>query len=114
MFGSGLGLFTEVVTAEQWPVIDVPTRFSPFFGKLLEIYNLRNPKLVLYSTRHTFRDAMRRAGIDERTQDHFFGHEGSGVREVYGFRQPQAWQSALIKKITYPGLDLGRAPSPAA
>ena len=51
--------------------------FSKWFGRFLTSVDLKDPRLVFHSFRHGFKDALRRAMVEERIQDAIMGHEPS-------------------------------------
>jgi len=59
-------------------------------------------KLVFHSFRHTMKDAMREAEIEERTQDRLLGHANSHPGERYGkgLKPPQLFSA--IKRVKFP------------
>jgi integrase len=66
----------------------------------------RASKLSFHSFRHTMKDAMRAAGIDDRVQDALIGHETDHVSARYGVGYKPARLHEEFKKVTFPGLDL--------
>jgi integrase len=80
--------------------------FSKWFGRFLGSVGLQDPRLVFHSFRHGFKDALRRAMIEERIQDAIMGHEPEHVSSDYGLGYAPAELDNAIKAVTYPGLNL--------
>jgi hypothetical protein len=80
--------------------------FSKWFGRFLTSVDLKDPRLVFHSFRHGFKDALRRAMVEERIQDAIMGHEPEHVSSDYGLGYAPTELSKAIKAVTYPGLDL--------
>jgi integrase len=80
--------------------------FARFLRKTLGDDLVKKRKLVFHSFRHTVKDALRVAGVDERIQDALLGHESDHVSSVYGegYKPPRLFEE--ISKVTYQGLDL--------
>jgi integrase len=51
--------------------------FSKWFARFLTSVDLKDPRLVFHSFRHGFKDALRRAMVEERIQDAIMGHDRS-------------------------------------
>ena len=64
-------------------------RWTPAWSKWWGRYarrkaNIVDPRKVLHSFRHTFKDACRACHIPEEVHDALTGHSGSGVGRTYG------------------------------
>jgi integrase len=83
---------------------------SKWFGRFLRFtFGKKAAKaagLTFHSFRHTMKDALRAAGVDERIQDWLLGHENDHVSSHYGkgYEPPRLFVE--ISKVNYPGLDL--------
>ena len=80
--------------------------FSKWFGRFLASVDLKDPRLVFHSFRHGFKDALRRAMVEERIQDAIMGHEPEHVSSDYGLGYAPAELSKAIRAVSYIGLDL--------
>jgi len=58
--------------------------FSKWFGRFLASVDLNDLRLVFHSFRHGFKDALRRAMVEQRIQDAIMGHEQEHVSSDYG------------------------------
>lgn len=82
--------------------------FSNFFsGYLRRKVGITDPRKVFHSFRHTFKDACRRAGIDEAVHDALTGHTTSSVGRRYGNEQyPLAPLFEAMQRYRPPAVDL--------
>jgi integrase len=80
--------------------------FSKWFARFLNNLGLKDPRLVFHSFRHGFKDALRRAMVEERIQDAIMGHEPEHVSSEYGLGYGPAELNKAIKPVSYIGLDL--------
>jgi integrase len=85
--------------------------WSKWFGRYLRSISISDRTRVFHSFRHSFKDAVRAAGIGEDINDALTGHSGGGVGRQYGsksmvrrFGLTQLHQA--VAKVDYPGLDL--------
>lgn len=82
--------------------------WGQWFGRYLrDTVEIKDPRKVFHSFRHTFKDATRAAGITEEVHDALTGHSNGGVGRMYGgehFPLEPLYQA--MKKISYKGLDL--------
>ncbi|TFZ58826.1 site-specific integrase [Methylorubrum sp. Q1] len=80
-----------------------PTKaYSQWFGRHLRSIGIVSKGKVFHSLRHTFKDACRKAGIEEEVHDALTGH--SNLRNVgrsYGSKIPLSLLAAAVKKIDY-------------
>jgi integrase len=88
--------------ADQW---------SKWFGRYIRGIGIANPDRVFHSFRHSFKDALRAAGVSEDINDALTGHSGGGVGRSYGAKSVVRrfglqLLAAETAKATYPGLDL--------
>jgi integrase len=58
-------------------------------------------RLVLHSLRHTVKDQLRAAGVEETIQRQLLGHAGEGVASQYGQGYPLATLARAVEAITY-------------
>ena len=79
--GPGAGLFSLLKPgprgghAEGW---------SKWFGRYIRTIGITNKARVFHSFRHSFKDALRAAGVGEDVNDAITGHSGGGVGRSYG------------------------------
>ena len=66
--------------------------------------------MVFHSFRHTFKDYLRLAGIEEGIQRKLMGHSSSDVAESYGSGYQLHNLVEAIKKLKFPGFDVLKAP----
>jgi integrase len=62
------------------------TKEGPYVGLLRGVCGITDEALTLHSTRHSFTDAMRRAGVSEDLQRRIVGHGKPDVHARYGGR----------------------------
>ncbi|OJF90738.1 hypothetical protein AX760_13620 [Pararhizobium antarcticum] len=79
---------------------------SKLFSKLLVSADVKGPKKVWHSLRHSFEQACRDSGVDSAIMDQLQGHIQKGMRGVYGdgYKLPALYDG--IKAIRYDGLNL--------
>jgi integrase len=100
-------LFPEI---EPGPGGDLSDTISKWFGRLLRLTLSKEAVsadgLTFHSFRHTVKDALRAARVDERVQDALIGHETDHVSSQYGegYQVPRLF--AEISKMRHEGLDL--------
>lgn len=100
-------LFPEIEKGAGGYASDKPTKwFARFLRKTLGAETVEREHLVFHSFRHTVKDAMREAGIDERMQDALIGHENKHVSSVYGKGYGARRRFEELSKICYRGLEL--------
>ncbi|MFE1597525.1 hypothetical protein [Methylobacterium sp. ID0610] len=80
-----------------------PTKaFSQWFGRYLGKIGVKGRGKVFHSFRHTFKDACRRAMLDEETHDALTGHRyRASVGRSYGNGIPLAVLSGAVARITF-------------
>lgn len=76
-------------------------------NRCLREVGITNPRLSLYSLRHTFRDACVESGMPDQARRKMMGHALQGMDGVYGGALLSPSESAWIEKVAYEGLDLG-------
>lgn len=83
--------------------------FSTEFGKALAAIGIKEGRgLSLYSFRHGFADALRRAGLLDAQFEFLMGHTGATMTGRYG-QMPEGTledRAKLIEAVSYPGLSL--------
>jgi integrase len=85
--------------------------WSKWFGRYIRGIGIANPARVFHSFRHTFKDALRAAGVSEDVHDALTGHSGGGVGRAYGAKEMArrfelARLAEAVSKVEYGGLDL--------
>jgi len=103
--GGGGRLFPDLGLSQD----DRGNRFQKWFGRFLrsERVGITDRKAVFHSFRHTFRDAMREAGIDEGRTNALGGWsrgQDIGARYGQGFSAKKLFDA--ISAIQFSGLDL--------
>lgn len=86
--------------------------WSKWFGRYIRSIGIANRNIVFHSFRHTFKDALRAAGVSEDLNDALLGHSGGGgVGRMYGAKEmirryglPRLYEA--VSSASYPGLDL--------
>jgi integrase len=85
--------------------------WSKWFGRYIRSVGITNKARVFHSFRHSFKDALRAAGVSEDVNDALTGHSGGGVGRSYGakdvvrrFGLPRLAEA--VEKVAYPGLNL--------
>jgi len=82
--------------------------FSKWFSRFLGTVGVKTGKKSFHSFRHSFKDALRAARLDDRTQDLFMGHDDGSVQRRYGSGTPIREASEDFLRVVYIGLDLNR------
>jgi integrase len=108
----------EAKEARLFPLLTAGSRgglgegWSKWFGRYIRGIGITNRDSVFHSFRHSFKDALRTAGIGEDVNDALLGHVGPGtVARQYGAKEMvrrfglQRLADA-VSKARYPGLDL--------
>ena len=85
--------------------------WSKWFGRYIRGLGITNRASVFHSFRHSFKDALRAAGVSEDVNDALTGHSGGGVGRSYGAKEMVRRfglpvLAEAVGKATYPGLDL--------
>lgn len=79
---------------------------SKWFGRFRVSVGLTEPETVFHSFRHTFRDALREAGVDEERSFRLGGWSKGAVGNRYGSGHSVAALAEAMARLQYPGLDL--------
>lgn len=69
---------------------------------------ITNPKYSVYSFRHSFIDACRKAGIAEEVRMKYMGHQIAGPQGIYGNPLVLEHESKLFSSIVFEGIDFGK------
>ena len=80
--------------------------WSKKINRFIRGLGITDRRKVFHSFRHNFKDACRRAGIQEAVHDALTGHVNGSVGRGYGLGYRVAELAEAISKITYPALDL--------
>ncbi len=93
--------------------------WSKWFGRYIRSLGITNPASVFHSFRHSFKDALRAAGVSEDLNDALTGHSGGGVGRAYGAKDMVrrfglATLAEAVAKASYPGLDLSHLHRPSS
>jgi len=82
-----------------------PRYFSKRFGWWLrEKAGVKDARLVFHSTRHSFADALRRAGVPEDIRDALLGHSSGGkIGRRYGTGHSLRALKEAINRVNYSG-----------
>src|SRR5262249_6809408 len=85
--------------------------WSKWFGRYIRTIGISNPARVFHSFRHSFKDALRGAGVSEDVMDALPGHSGGGVARTYGAKEMASRfgikrLADAVSKVEYRGLDL--------
>jgi integrase len=85
--------------------------WSKWFGRYIRNIGISNSARVFHSFRHSFKDALRGAGVGEDLNDALTGHTGGGVGRTYGAKQMVhrfgiTRLADAVAKVQYRGLDL--------
>ncbi len=85
--------------------------WSKWFGRYIRGLGITNRASVFHSFRHSFKDALRAAGVSEDVNDALTGHSGGGVGRTYGAKEMVrrfglSVLAQAVAKVAYPGLDL--------
>lgn len=76
--------------------------WSKWSNRYLVNIGLKAPGLVTYSLRHSFRQALRAAGLHEELADKVFGHEGKSVGAGYGRDLAPAEAKLVVERVKFP------------
>jgi integrase len=79
---------------------------SKWFARFLNSVDIKDPRLVFHSFRHTFRDALREAGVDPEVSFALGGWKDSRIGNRYGKGHSVRSLFEAISRVTYVGLDL--------
>ncbi|HEV8441417.1 MAG TPA: site-specific integrase [Methylomirabilota bacterium] len=80
--------------------------FSKWWARFTDDVGVSDPLKAFHSFRHTFKDAVRRAGISEEVHDALTGHSNGSVGRSYGLGVPLKVLAEAMAKVSYPGLNL--------
>lgn len=77
------------------------TGWSKWFRRYLTSVGLCDSRKVFHSFRHTMKDALRNAGVDEAISDAITGHTNSSVGRSYGYGYNLNILNEAIHKVSY-------------
>ena len=91
--------------------------WSKWFGRYIRDIGITSPNRVFHSLRHSFKDALRAAGVSEDVNDALTGHSGGGVGRSYGAKDVVRRfglqrLAGEVAKVKYAGLDLSHLQQP--
>ena len=75
---------------------------SKWLNRYLDGIGINDPRKVIHSFRHTFKDACRKARIAESVHDALTGHTNGSVGRSYGSGEPLDVLAEAVAKISYP------------
>jgi integrase len=81
-------------------------RYQKWFGRYLDKTGARAPKTSFHSFRHSFTDALRRAGAIGEAMDGLCGWARGNMRERYGSGPWIMMLADVMQRVEYSGLDL--------
>lgn len=84
--------------------------FSKWFARFLDSVEIKDRRLVFHSFRHTFKDALRAAQVEERIQDALMGHQPDHVSGEYGLGYAPAALAEMIGRVRYASPILSKLP----
>jgi integrase len=108
----------EAKEARLFPLLTAGSRgglgegWSKWFGRYIRGIGITNRDSVFHSFRHSFKDALRAAGVGEDVNDALLGHVGPGtVARQYGAKEMVRRfglkrLADAVSRAGYPGLDL--------
>jgi integrase len=93
--------------------------WSKWFGRYIRGLGITNRASVFHSFRHSFKDALRAAGVSEDVNDALTGHTGGGVGRAYGAKEMVrrfglSVLAEAVAKVSYQGLDLSHLHHPGS
>ncbi|MBN1403747.1 MAG: site-specific integrase [Opitutales bacterium] len=97
-------LFEEVPMSSKGRYSD---SFQKRFRRLLDSLDMKDPLKTFHSFRHTFRDALRAAGVTTEITNVLCGwKESEGLAAYYGNGYQMSTRNRAVKQVDYPGLGL--------
>lgn len=111
-FGEYVASLKKARDARLFPDLHADSRgtytasWSKWWGRYARQIGINDRRKVFHSFRHNFKDACRRAGIEEAIHDALTGHSHKSVGRSYGLGYPVVTLAQAINKIDYPALDL--------
>jgi integrase len=82
--------------------------FQRWADRFLERAGAKSDRQSFHSTRHTFVDALRRAGATGEVIDGMLGWSRGDMRSRYGSGRWIIMLAEAMQRVEYPGLDLSR------
>jgi integrase len=80
--------------------------FQRWANRFLDRAGARGERKSFHSLRHTFTDALRRAGATGEVIDGLLGCSRGNMRDRYGSGPWIAMLAEVVERLGYPGLDL--------
>ena len=80
--------------------------WSKWFGRYLPKLGINDDTKVFHSFRHSMKDALRNAGVDEAISDAITGHSSSSVGRSYGQGYSLTILNKAIQSIDYEALNI--------
>jgi integrase len=74
---------------------------SAWLNRYLNAIGITDPRKVMHSFRHAFKDACRKARIPESVHDALTGHANGSVGRSYGLGEPLEVLADAVAKIAY-------------
>lgn len=111
LLGMGLREWGEAQVARGFTLVQpgeepcTASAWSKRFNRYLNQHVADDPKLVLYSLRHSFRQMLRAANIGDELADKIFGHSTAKVGAGYG-RDLSVDEARLFVERVRPPIDL--------
>ena len=97
-------LFPAIVAG---PGRTLAAAFSQWFTRHREVLGLTDPRKLVHSFRHGFKDACRRCAVPSEHHDRMTGHGGRTVGDSYGAEYfPLRPLAESMARVRYEGLDL--------
>ena len=84
--------------------------FQRWANRFLARAGAKGERQSFHSLRHTFTDALRRAGATGEVIDGLCGWSRGNMRDRYGSRPWIMMLAEVMQRVKYPRLDLDRAP----
>ncbi len=101
LFVSGVDQLEEQIAAAG----SFTAAWSKKINRIFRDLGITDRRKVFHSFRHNFKDACRRAGIQEAVHDALTGHSNGSVGRNYGLGYRVAELAEAMNKITYPAVD---------
>jgi len=88
-------------TRDALPFAGSSDMWSQKLGRWLRAHGYADARLVVHSFRHTVKDRLRAAGVEETVQRQVLGHAGEGVASSYGQGYPLTTLARAVEAIRY-------------
>ena len=106
LIGGEARLFPEIKADTRGNLSGFPSRW---YGRYVARIGVKNDKKInFHSYRHSFVDALRRAGYYKEAYQPLIGHAGASVTDRYGSLPDGTLQKRveMVEAVRYDGLDL--------